>query len=161
MSENIKPTVYLRWIDSGIQETDEGDPCGAGFYDQAAIEAARQDGFRSALEMSKEVLAQQEQEIADLRRQLAAVQSVVRQNHEWHQNYDEYGGYPDSELCLANESVICAHGTDTTTLDALLADKEREMLDLCARVALDYDAPTVERAIRAMMTKEKSHENNT
>jgi hypothetical protein len=35
-----------------------------------------------------------------------AAMEAIQKNHEWHQTYDEHGGYPDSELCIANENTI-------------------------------------------------------
>ena len=30
------------------------------------------------------------------------LKEVIRLNHKWHQDYDDYGGYPDSWLCNEN-----------------------------------------------------------
>lgn len=32
--------------------------------------------------------------------------AVLEANHKWHEMYDDYGGYPDSELCEQNTSAI-------------------------------------------------------
>lgn len=37
---------------------------------------------------------------------LAKVLETLEANHKWHQDYDECGGYPDSQLCLDNEDAI-------------------------------------------------------
>ena len=30
------------------------------------------------------------------------LKEIIRQNHVWHQTFDEYDGYTDSELCELN-----------------------------------------------------------
>lgn len=37
-----------------------------------------------------------------------AALAALEANHEWHQTYDDYGGYPESELCTKNEAAIAA-----------------------------------------------------
>lgn len=58
--------------------------------------------------------------------QLAASQAreqqlreAVRQNQEWHENHDEYGGYPESELAEVNEKAL-AQSSDTSALEAIM-----------------------------------------
>lgn len=51
----------------------------------------------------------------------AQLREAVRQNHEWHENYDEYGGYPESELAEVNEKAL-ALPQDTTALEAMIAE---------------------------------------
>ncbi len=70
--------------------------------------------------------------------QLAASQAreqqlreAVRQNQEWHENYDEYGGYPESELAEVNEKAL-AIPADTTALEAMLAKAGEVMRERCS-----------------------------
>jgi hypothetical protein len=39
---------------------------------------------------------------ADARKFFEQLQEAVKANHEWHNQYDEYGGYPESDLCEQN-----------------------------------------------------------
>jgi hypothetical protein len=32
--------------------------------------------------------------------------AALKENHQWHQDYDEYGGYPESALCTQNIAAI-------------------------------------------------------
>ena len=80
----------------------------------------------------------QAQECESLRQQLAASQArevqlreAVRQNHEWHNNYDEYGGYPESELCEVNTEAL-ALPQDTTALGAMIAKAGEVMRERCS-----------------------------
>lgn len=70
--------------------------------------------------------------------QLAASQArevrlreAVRQNQEWHENYDEYGGYPESELAEVNEKAL-TNPTDTTALGAMIAEAGEVMRERCS-----------------------------
>jgi len=34
------------------------------------------------------------------------LRKAIEANHKWHQDYDEYGGYPDSDLCEQNTKAL-------------------------------------------------------
>lgn len=36
----------------------------------------------------------------------AVLQATVKENHEWHERYDDHGGYPDSALHQANSAAL-------------------------------------------------------
>lgn len=55
----------------------------------------------------------------------AEMRQVVEANHKWHQNYDEYEGYPDSELCELN-----CHVLGLSVGAPLLARLERQSFEL-------------------------------
>lgn len=78
---------------------------------------------------------------------------VVRQNHEWHENYDEYGGYPESELAEVNEKAL-ALPADTSTLGAMIAEAGEVMrtrcLFECGERQMSYAAAGYERHAQAI-----------
>lgn len=45
-----------------------------------------------------------------LQKQIADLRDAVKANHKWHEDYDEYGGYPDSELCVRNCQALSLSG---------------------------------------------------
>lgn len=38
----------------------------------------------------------------------AMLVEALEANHKWHQDYDDHGGYPESDLCEQNEAAITA-----------------------------------------------------
>lgn len=66
-------------------------------------------------------------EIAQLREQLAAREAVIARllgvvglNRSHHQDYDDYGGYPESELCEKNTMAIVLTASPQEALIAAL-----------------------------------------
>lgn len=37
---------------------------------------------------------------------LRQARAVIEENHQWHQEYDDYDGYPDSHLCEVNTAAL-------------------------------------------------------
>ena len=56
------------------------------------------DGL-TELDRLREIVRNQNAELVQLRH-------AVQENHEWHQMYDEYDGYADSELCNINTAAL-------------------------------------------------------
>lgn len=48
------------------------------------------------------------------------LRGAVSQNHAWHKNYDEYEGYPESELAEVNEQALALQ-QDLTALQSYVA----------------------------------------
>lgn len=61
----------------------------------------------------------------------AALRAVIARNHRWHQDYDEFDGYSESDLGEANSAAI-AHPTGRV-LDLLRADFVVKNLDRSVR----------------------------
>jgi hypothetical protein len=58
--------------------------------------------------MALTVLDQTEASLAAANETIKVLREAVEANHKWHQDYDEYNGYPDSELCNKNVSALAA-----------------------------------------------------
>ena len=67
--------------------------------------------------------------VTHLSRRLEEVRSAVRLNHEWHTAYDEYGGYPESELFEIN----LRNGYPTPELRRTLKKNELVIVDSSGR----------------------------
>lgn len=72
-------------------------------FDEAELQAAAERGEPMACVIAAV--------IAQVR---APLLEAVKANHQWHQLYDEHGGYPDSELYETNTSVLDPKTTTTT-----------------------------------------------
>lgn len=55
-------------------------------------------------------------------KRIADLESAVKANHEWHQEYDDYDGYKDSELCTINTAALAA----SKSREAIEKDEEKE-----------------------------------
>lgn len=43
-----------------------------------------------------------------IRNEIQRLRAAVLANHEWHQRTDDYGGYPESEICEINTAALAA-----------------------------------------------------
>lgn len=150
MSENIKLAEGL-FADLGLPLSDlKYMP-----VIEQAIEAARQEGYAECCKGVDTFTDATNAEVRDLRRQLAAAQALVSDaadrlcGHDW---------LPRSVRRLQSE----LRRADTTAIDTLLAAKERETIERCAKIcelALSSAWTTPADclyAIRAMLKNETS-----
>ena len=78
----------------------------------AAIELAKQLEAANALEADLEnQIAELEAGADQFAGRVAELESVVRENHEWHKAYDD-AGYPDSELEKQNTEALSSDGSN-------------------------------------------------
>lgn len=143
MTDTIKPIAYCCInrqgdITSTIKHKDGWRK--APLYDESATEQARQEGRNEWQEKSKgtfQTAAKNDaltKENDDLRRQLVAAQALILEAAE---DIGEWGCYASAYFQAKHNLTGCIEKyrcTDTTVLDALLAQRERETIERCAKV---------------------------
>lgn len=55
----------------------------------------------------------------------AGMVEALRKNHAWHQETDEYGGYPDSYLCTVNTEALSLASPRAKQILAVVASMEK------------------------------------
>lgn len=58
------------------------------------------------LDGCKIIIKQLEEEKAGLQLLSKQYRETLEANHQWHKDYDEYGGYPESDLCEQNTKAL-------------------------------------------------------
>lgn len=53
-----------------------------------------------------DIVAQIAKELPALRERLQMARTVIKENHDWHKNYDEFDGYGESELYEMNANAL-------------------------------------------------------
>lgn len=191
MSENIKPVAHQYlftspfgdgevWRDNQTIWNGQYAKQSRPLYDQSAIEAARQEGREAVLAELREKGTCVE---SDLRRLLKEEQfahsQLMAKHNALHRNAHELRRQLAAAQALVSDAAnrLCGHDwlprsvrrlqselrrADTTSLDALLAAKERETIERCAKLCeslfdMDDDscneAETCAAAIGAMLQK--------
>ena len=97
---------------------------------QLAEKDAKIELERTARQQLEKLLHRQAETISASQAREQQLREAVRQNQEWHENYDEYGGYPESELAEVNEEALSLP-QDTSALEAMIAKAGEVMRERC------------------------------
>lgn len=74
--------------------------------------AAAEDALAYSVKVDGHDVAKDAATIEALNLRVARLVEAVRKNHEWHIEYDEYGGYQDSEMCEVNSAELSTTAQD-------------------------------------------------